>query len=147
MRFITALLLLALATVPLGGCSVAMALDGAPDPDLSVITADALRADVESELGPPVDEVTDEDGVVHATYHIVLGNEPSVVRAITHGAFDVLTFGLWEIAGTMIEGAVEEADHEIVVTYDPMGQLLTFRELDPALMEEEPESMIVSAEE
>jgi hypothetical protein len=46
-----------------------------------------------------------EEGDRIEEYEIQLGNAPSGGRAIGHGVMDVLTFGVWEIVGTPVEGA------------------------------------------
>ena len=51
------------------------------------------------------------------SYEYEIGNEPSAGRAIGHGVMDVLTLGLWEVAGTPIEGMQGEKKR-LAVTYD-----------------------------
>jgi hypothetical protein len=50
-------------------------------------------------------------------YEYEIGNEPSAGRAVAHGFADVLTLGLWEIAGTPIE-AVQGETYEATVMHD-----------------------------
>ena len=81
---------------------------------------------------------------VVATYHFATGNEPSVTRAVTHCFFDVLTFGLWEIAGVMIERAVDEKDTEVRVVYAGNDQVIAMHDAEP--IREDDETVIVTAE-
>jgi hypothetical protein len=142
---ILALTLAALLSTPfVGGCSVAMALDGSPDPDLRALADHGNRELVEAQLGPAVSETVEADGSTVATYAFARGNEPSTLRAVAHCAFDVLSFGLWEIAGVMIERAVDEKDHEVQVVYAENQQVIALRELPPARAEGE--TAIVTAE-
>ncbi len=99
------------------GCSVGMALSGKKNPDLSVARVGATRGEVELQLGPPVKTVTLDDSKRLDQYEYEIGNEPSAGRAIGHGVLDVLTIGLWEIAGTPIE-AVQGEKYSISITYD-----------------------------
>lgn len=46
-----------------------------------------------------------------------VGNEPSAGRAVAHGVMDVLTLGIWEIAGTPIE-AIQGETYQATVAYD-----------------------------
>jgi hypothetical protein len=50
-------------------------------------------------------------------YRYEVGNEPSAGRAAGHAVLDVLTLGLWEIAGTPIE-AVQGEKYTATIVYD-----------------------------
>lgn len=106
-----------LITAMLGGCSVGMALSGKKDPNLGVIHNGASRGEVELQLGNPVRSSLDGDGTRTDIYEYEIGNEPSSGRAVGYGALDVLTLGLWEVAGTPIE-AVQGDTYEIAIQYD-----------------------------
>ena len=99
------------------GCSVGMALSGKKEPNIGAIKVGSTRGEVEMHLGHPTDSTTLEDGRRVDIYEYELGNEPSAGRAMGHGCLDVLTFGLWEIAGTPIEGLQGEK-RQITITYD-----------------------------
>lgn len=44
----------------------------------------------------------------------------SAARAVMHGLLDVSTLGLWEVAGTPIEGSLNQPDYFVIkVTYGP----------------------------
>jgi len=99
-----------------GGCSVGMAMSGEKDPDLSVLRVGESRGVVETQLKKSLRERTDSSGYTYVTYEYSLGNEPSAGRAIAHGVMDVLTLGLWEVAGTPIEGAAANTKvHQVTV--------------------------------
>lgn len=100
-----------------GACSVGMALSGEEEPDLTVLRVGAAKYEIERELGPPDKELPQADGYTQSIYHYEVGNEPSGGRAAMHGAMDVLTLGLWELAGTPME-AMQGDEMELVVTYD-----------------------------
>ena len=96
-----------------------MALSGQKDPDLSVISIGESRGVIEIQLTKIVRERVLPDGSSEVFYEYTLGNEPSVGRALGHGVMDVLTLGLWEVAGTPIEGiAANERVHQIMIHYD-----------------------------
>ena len=101
----------------LSGCSVGMALSGKPDPNLTAIHIGSTRGEVELQLGKPVDTVSLGEGARLDTYEFEKGNEPSPGRAVAHGVMDVLTLGLWEIAGTPIE-AVQGDTYRVKIQYD-----------------------------
>ena len=145
MRLLIPLALVVLMS-PLGGCSVFMALDGQETPDLSVVALGASRGTVELEMGEPKTVVTAPAGGTVATYEYTVGNEPSMLRAFAHGTFDMLTWGLWEIAGVAIESAVDDKDYEVAVTYDMQGHVVSVSDRPTAWREEE-QALIANAEE
>lgn len=99
----------------LQGCSVGLALDGADNPDLSIIHKGATQFQVELEIGKSVRWYPDEK---KGQYHFTTGESGSAGRAVAHAAGDILTFGLWEIIGTPIE-AVQSHDRWLVdIWYD-----------------------------
>ena len=49
--------------------------------------------------------------------------EPSAGRAIGHGVMDFLTFGVWEVIGTPIEGFQGER-YQATITYDRDDKVL-----------------------
>lgn len=54
-----------------------------------------------------VDRHTEKNGKYIETYRAKAGKSGfNYVRAAGHGALDVLTLGLWEVAGTPVEGAI-----------------------------------------
>ena len=121
---------IALALVPLAGCSVGMALSGENDPDLSVLRVGASRGEVEMQLGRPAAEILADDGLTYATYAYSLGNQPSAGRAVAHGVMDVLTLGLWEVVGTPVEAAAgKENEHAVIHSWSrlPPNIIVSYR--------------------
>ena len=114
MKRLIALLLL----VPLiSGCAVGMALHGKREPNMgdlkkgmSIEEAHFILRDYE----PAISFTGDGDRIEE--YKIELGNAPSGGRALGHLAMDVLTFGLWEVVGTPMEGLTSGSMH-LRITY------------------------------
>lgn len=119
------LLVLAVVVQLAAGCSVGMALHGEEQRDLSTLKVGADRSQVETTLFTPASEVSLPDGHTQCTYFFEVGNEPSAGRAAMHGLMDVLTLGIWELAGTPIE-ATQGDDMQVVVIYDAAGKVETF---------------------
>ena len=117
MKKIKAITLTLMACIMLCGCSVGMAMKGKKAPDLRVIRAGAHRAEIELQVGYPISSQKIGENTLDI-YHYEVGNEPSAGRAMGHAALDILTLGLWEVAGTPIE-AVSGDKRAIAVTYDP----------------------------
>lgn len=110
----------------LSGCSVYMATQGEHNPDVTAVDEGVKRARVEAALGQPITRQRGEEGERIDTYYYEIGNEPSAGRAAGHAALDVLTLGLWELAGTPIE-AVQGEKYEAVVTYDDEDRVADYR--------------------
>ena len=115
-------LLLSAMACALSGCSVGMALSGDENPDLGAIKVGSTRGEVEMHLGSPVRSSSGENGTRTDIYEYEIGNEPSAGRAVAHGFADVLTLGLWEIAGTPIE-AVQGETYQATVIYDEQDRV------------------------
>ncbi len=114
------------ALITLSACSVGMALSGKENPDLGAVRVGASRGEVELQLGPPIRTASLEDGGRADVYAYQIGNEPSASRAIGHGVLDVLTLGIWEVAGTPIEGVQGESYHA-TITYDQDEKVANIR--------------------
>lgn len=129
--------ILLVAIVLMQGCSVVMAAKGIKEPDMDVLRMGESRGRVEMEFGQPASVIEHPDGFTYATYAYMTGDKPSGGRAVAHGVMDVLTLGLWEIAGTPIEMAADAKDeHAVVVVYDDSGFVVGINQ-SPARREEE----------
>lgn len=100
----------------LGGCSVGMAISGKEGPDLGAFGIGSTRSEVELQLGSPISSVTTPNGTRTHTYEYELGNEPNTLRAIGHGAMDLLTLGIWEVIATPVE-ASQGAKYRMTIVY------------------------------
>lgn len=105
-----------LAALLLNGCSVFMAMHGKQDANLSTLSIGQDRSIVLLNLGQPEKTLATEGKRVDV-FKLQRGNAPSGGRALGHGALDVLTLGLWEVAGTPIE-AVQGETFYLTIEYD-----------------------------
>jgi hypothetical protein len=105
-------------------CSVYKASTQPGVKDLNVLKEGTPRAIVISELGAPT-LAEQKDGKKVEFYNFKQGYHTStkVSRALFHGAADVFTLGLWEIAGTPIESMADGTDMSIEITYDQADRL------------------------
>lgn len=101
----------------ISGCSVGMAMSGKEDPNFGAFRVGSTRGEVELQLGSPINSVTIPEGKRVDVYEYEIGNKPSAGRAIGHGVMDILTFGLWEVIGSPIEGSIGEKK-KLTITYD-----------------------------
>ena len=91
--------LLVISSLNLASCSVGMAMHGKEDVNLASI--------VVMNLGQPQKTIANEHGRVD-TYLVERGNAASIGRAVGHAAMDLLTFGIWKVIDSPIEGFAGE---------------------------------------
>ena len=109
--------------VALSGCAANMAAKGSDGPDLSVVSQEATRMDVERQLGSPEQLQQQTNGDWVAVYDVEPRTKPNLARAAGHGTLDLFTFGLWEVVGGPLE--VAHARRVLVTArYDDAGKLL-----------------------
>lgn len=99
------------------GCSVFMAAkkEGVSVEELSQCRT---RSCVLSKGAVPNKTEKNEQGEIIETY-TVQAPKGSTARAVMHGVLDVATFGIWEAAGTPMEGAMgKKKYYSIKVIYD-----------------------------
>ena len=92
------------------GCSVAMALNGNPEPNFKAFEIGSSRQVVETQLGHPVASQKLEDGNKKDTYKFEIGNSPNGHRALMNFYIDLATIGIWELFGTIIEARMGETE-------------------------------------
>ncbi len=112
--------LLLITSMPcLSGCAVYMAANQPMKKDLNLLKSGVPRDAVLSELGAPIstEEVAGRKvDIFKFTDGYSQGNK--TVRAVGHGAMDVLTLGLWEVVGTPTEAIANGREVAVKVTYD-----------------------------
>jgi len=76
------------------------------------------RSCVISKGAVPIKTEKNEQGDTIEVYN-VQARRGSTARAVMHGVLGVFTFGIWEVAGTPIEGSLgEKKYYSIKITYD-----------------------------
>lgn len=109
--------IIVLVIILLSGCSVFMAAkkEGISIDELSQCKT---RSCVISKGAVPIKTEKTEEGATIEVYN-VQARKGSTGRAVMHGVLDVFTLGIWEVAGTPMEGAMgEKKYYSIKVTYD-----------------------------
>ncbi|MCB0325081.1 MAG: hypothetical protein KDD69_15965 [Bdellovibrionales bacterium] len=127
-RILVAVLLVTPVAVGQSGCSVALAVQGKEEPDMSEIEVGTTRGQIELQLNAPVSSAPNTEGGVTDTYYYYTGDEPSPGRAVLHGALDVLTLFIWELIGTPIELA-QGSKKAIEVDYDANDYVMAIRKV------------------
>jgi outer membrane protein assembly factor BamE (lipoprotein component of BamABCDE complex) len=101
------------------GCSVYMAANQPEKKDVGVLKPGTTRSAVLAEFGTPI-ETSMRNGARVDIFTFTQGYSSAEkgARAVLHGAADVLTLGLWEVAGTPIEGYASGTKVSVEITYD-----------------------------
>lgn len=102
------------------GCSVMMAAKAPGKKDLDVLTLGMPRSAVVAELGPAVQSRQDSAGSATDVFSFKQGYSlpVRVTRAFVHGAADVATIGIWEVAATPLEAGLQGESVKAAVVYD-----------------------------
>lgn len=102
----------------ISACSTNKALNQPDKKDLSVLAVGSERKLVVAELGPPIHQET-INGKQVDTYSFIQGYSGVTkgLRAAGHTFMSIGTLGVWEIAGTGIEGALSGDKVIVEVTY------------------------------
>ena len=124
LRFILPMLM----PVLLAGCSVGMAMSGKPDPNISALDVGQDRDVVILNFGQPAKTLmTDNERT--DIFELERGNEQSMGRATGHAVMDLLTFGVWEIIGTPIEGFAGDTI-TLQIEYDKNNKVQSVKTLE-----------------
>ena len=110
------------------GCAVGMALSGKKEVDVAKLHVGQPRPEVIAMLGNPIKTTTTETGS-EDVFKCQAGNAPSLARAMGHGVMDVLTGGLWEVAGTPFE-VFQGSTYYLTITYDEDGRVVNVKASD-----------------
>lgn len=110
----------------LAACSIIKATEQPEKRDLSVLKPGMSRMAVVSELGLPVQQEM-KNGCRTELYTFRQGYSKGAKfgRAMFHGAADVFTWGLWEIAAGPIENYFNGEDTAVLVTYNGSDRVKT----------------------
>lgn len=116
---------LCLAVGATTGCSVFLAATQPPRKNLSLLAPGTSRAALISEFGVPThSRLVDLKRIDIFTFTQGYTKESRAGRAIAHGTADVITGGLWELAGTPTEMIFSGDKVSFEVAYDSRDRVL-----------------------
>lgn len=111
------------------GCSVAMAHNKQTRKDLSVLRVGGDRDDIVQVLGAPYMTTRNDDGSCKDVYKLV-ENAPTegqrYLEVFGNATMDVVTLGLWEIAGTPLEMASQKDATTFILNYGADNKLKSY---------------------
>lgn len=114
-------------SMQMSSCSVVMAANkkGTSSEELSACTT---RSCILSKEVKPIESKKNKKGVVIEETYEVEKPQGSAARAAMHGVLDVATLGIWEVAGTPIEGTLNDNKKYLVkVNYDVSGKITSIQ--------------------
>jgi hypothetical protein len=117
-------LFITLFAIMLTSCSVFMAAKQPDKKNVDLFKIGTPRSMLLAEFGmPTVAELG--DGKKHEIYKFMQGYSAGAKagRAVFHGAAHVLTFGLWEVIGTPVEGTFSGDEMAYEVRYDEESRI------------------------
>ena len=120
------LITVVIAAALLPGCAANMAATGSSGPKMSVVKQQHTRNDVERLLGVPEETISNDEGEIVELYVVEAHTEPNALRAAGHVIGDVMTAGLWELAGGPIE-AHRGRPQRVLVKYDDGDQVKSIK--------------------
>jgi len=103
-----------LAIICLTGCSATMALAGRKDSNRGALYVGQHRDEVITLFKKPIKSIETDNGRIDV-FALQKGNAPSAGRAVGHLFMDAITWGAWEIAGTMTEAGLAK---KIILTVE-----------------------------
>jgi hypothetical protein len=130
--FVLIRILALLSFLPLmTGCSVMMAWKQPTIKDLSVLGPGTDRDVLVAQLGPPVSSEKIDNGQMKEIFAFVQGYSPTSLemRGYLHATADVLSLGLWEIAGTPLEAHFDGKLITVSVDFDSQKRVVSTKTL------------------
>jgi len=114
------------------GCSVVMATKQPTKKNLSVLNQGTPRSFVIAELGVPISSKKNKNGFCVDAFSIKQGYSKAerVSRAFAHGVADVMTVGIWEVAGTPMELVFNGTEIRVQVTYNEAEEVVSVLRMD-----------------
>jgi hypothetical protein len=118
--------LLALTLLVLTSCAASKAANQPESVDLSVLKLYNTRVQIIGEFGTPANSEVNENGFKVDTFSFVNGYNAAsrAARSAGHAVASVATLGLWEIAGTPIEGGFNGSKVSGQAVYNKSGQAI-----------------------
>ncbi|ALA60929.1 hypothetical protein [Nitrospira moscoviensis] len=114
----------------LSGCSIAMALNGHPEPNFDAFEVGSTRKQAEIQLGTPASSKVLENGNKEDTYKYEMGNSPNGARATLYFYYDLATIGLAEPIFSLIE-VFQGHDEETQIVYGPDDRVVEIKGYRP----------------
>jgi hypothetical protein len=106
------------------GCAVYLAGNGQPGTNLDALGVGTSEQEVERQLGTPSSIEPLGMGKRLYKYRVELPKEPNYTRTAVHILLDLVTYGIWELPGSIYELRSEHRKGEVGFVYGPDDYVL-----------------------
>jgi hypothetical protein len=110
------------------GCAVYLAGKGHPGTNLEALGVGTSEQEVERQLGTPSSSEPLGAGKRLSRYRIELTKQPNYTRSAIHILFDLATYGIWELPGSIYELRSEHRKGEVGFVYGPDNHVLEIQD-------------------
>jgi hypothetical protein len=110
------------------GCAVYLAGKGHPGTNLEALGVGTSEQEVERQLGTPSSIEPLGAGKRLSRYRVELAKQPNYLRSAVHILFDLATYGIWELPGSLYELRSEHRTGEVGFVYGPGDQVLEIQD-------------------
>ena len=110
------------------GCAVYLAGTGQPGTNLEALGVGTSEQNVERQLGTPSSIEPLGAGKRLSRYRVELAKQPNYARSAIHILLDLVTYGIWELPGSLYELRSEHRKGEVGFVYGPDDQVLEIQD-------------------
>jgi hypothetical protein len=110
------------------GCAVYLAGKGHPGTHLEALGVGISEQEVEYELGTPSSSELLGAGKRLSRYRIELTKQPNYARSAVHILLDLVTYGIWELPGSIYELRSEHRSGDVGIVYGSDDHVLEIQD-------------------
>ena len=110
------------------GCAVYLAGKGRPGTNLEALGVGTSEQEVERQLGTPSSSEPLGTGKRLSRYRVELTKQPNYARSAVHILLDLVTYGIWELPGSIYELRSEHRKGDVGFVYGPDNHVLEIQD-------------------
>jgi hypothetical protein len=110
------------------GCAVYLAGKGHPGTNLEALGVGTSEQEVERQLGTPSSIEPLGAGKRLSRYRVELAKQPNYLRVAVHILLDLVTYGIWELPGSVYELRSEHRSGDVGIVYGSDDHVLEIQD-------------------
>jgi hypothetical protein len=110
------------------GCAVYLAGKGHPGTNLETLGVGTSEQEVERQLGTPSSSEPLGAGKRLSRYRVELTKQPNYARSVVHILLDLVTYGIWELPGSIYELRSEHRSGDVGIVYGSDDHVLEIQD-------------------
>lgn len=110
------------------GCAVYLAGKGHPGTNLEALGVGTSEQEVERQLGTPSSIEPLSAGKRLSRYRVELTKQPNYARSAIHILLDLVTYGIWELPGSIYELRSEHRSGDVGIVYGSDDHVLEIQD-------------------